>query len=390
MRYTEEDVIQLTRQLIAIESTDPGTYEGKIGDFIYQWMKKCGAKVRKQEAVPGRYNIIGKIEGRCTGPALVYICHMDTVVTGEGWTRDPFGGEIKDGKLYGRGACDMKSGLACALAAFGEIALKDQKPVYPFLMIATVDEEDFMRGVEKIIEEGWVDKDSLVLDAEPTNGEIRAAHKGRTWFEVEMKGVTAHASTPQKGADAVGAMGELIHSLRTDFARLPVNAEMGPSTVTFGMIEGGYRPYVVPDFCKLWIDMRLSPPVDTKAAEKILRKGITSAQEAVQGVNCTYRITGDRPYIVSDSHSYLLEQLSQAVQEVTEKRPSMSVFPGYTDTAVIAGRLGNTNCMSYGPGNLELAHKPDEYVPISDIRRCHKVMVKLAENILYESDGQDG
>lgn len=389
MRYTEEEVIQLTRRLIQIESTDPGTYERRIGDFIYDWMKETGAEVRKQEAVPGRFNIIGKIEGRQKSPALVYICHMDTVVVGEGWTKEPFKGEMEDGNLYGRGACDMKSGLACALAAFGEMASRAQKPRYPFLMIATVDEEDFMRGVEKIIEEGWVDKDSWVLDTEPTNGEIRAAHKGRTWFEVEMKGITAHASTPQKGADAVGAMGELIHSLRTDFSRLPVHADMGPSTVTFGMIEGGYRPYVVPDYCKLWIDMRLSPPIDTKAAEKILKKGIASAEEAIQGVHGTYCITGDRPYIESNSQSHLLKLLSRAAEEVTGETPSVSVFPGYTDTAVIAGRLGNINCMSYGPGNLELAHKPDEYVPLKDISRCYKVMVKLAEMVLYDSDKKE-
>lgn len=149
----------------------------------------------------------------------------------------------------------MKSGLACALSAFaraGALAAQGQHPNHSLVLIASVDEEDFMRGAEKAIVSEWVTENDWVLDAEPTNGEIRMAHKGHTWFQVSVEGVTAHASTPYKGAD------------------------------------------------------------------------------------------------------------------------------------VIAGTLHNTNCMSYGPGNLELAHKPDESVDIADILRCEKVFTHLITQMLYK------
>ena len=147
------------------------------------------------------------------------ICHMDTVVIGDGWTLPPFEAIEKDGKIYGRGACDMKSGLACALTAFKNMVKKvgerGELPEKPFSMICSVDEEDFMRGVEAAIKAGWVTKDDWILDTEPTDGQIQVAHKGRTWFELTITGITAHASNPWKGADANCSHGQnAISSIR--------------------------------------------------------------------------------------------------------------------------------------------------------------------------------
>ena len=236
------DAMELTMKLVRIDSTDPGACEGEIGTFIFQYLKDLGVPVIKKEVLPGRFNIMAKVEGKEDAPALVYICHMDTVTTGEGWTVSPFGAEVIRGRIYGRGACDMKSGLACALSAFTSMALKarnGKKPGRSLVFIGTVDEEDFMRGAEAAIADGWVSKDSWVLDTEPTNGQIEVAHKGRTWFEITVNGITAHASTPWKGADAIAAMAEIIAAIRRRIAACPVHPDLGASTVTFGQIEGG-------------------------------------------------------------------------------------------------------------------------------------------------------
>lgn len=183
---------------------------------------------------------------------LVYICHMDTVTLGDGWDTGipPLGAIVRDDKLYGRGACDMKGGLACAISALfhtlERVAADGALPRRGFSLICSVDEEDFMRGSEAAIDAGWVGSREWVLDTEPTDGQIQVAHKGRTWFEIEMAGVTAHASQPWKGADAVAAMAEVVCSLRRTFATLPLHEELGPSTITFGQIEGGYRPMSCP------------------------------------------------------------------------------------------------------------------------------------------------
>ena len=382
MGVAKQDAVLLTKQLVRLDSSNPGNYEREIKDYIESIVTTEGVCVTTSEVLPNRYNLMAEIEGEIKTPAMIFICHMDTVTLGEDWTKDPLGAEEIHGKIYGRGSCDMKSGLACAISAFLEVAEevnKGAKLKHSLKLICTADEEDFMRGVEKAIADGWVHKEDWIMDTEPTNGQIQVAHKGRTWFEISIDGITAHASTPWKGADANAAMAEVIRELRLSIANAPKHDDLGISTITFGQIQGGYRPYVVPDHCKVWVDMRLVPPTDTKKAEELVQKAIKKAEEEIKGVKGSYEITGDRPYVEKDENSYLLKQLKQCADEVTGKETEISFFPGYTDTAVIAGTLGNHNCMSYGPGNLELAHKPDEWVSIDDIIRCEKVLKQLAK-----------
>lgn len=395
----EDFAWRLASELVKIDSSDPGAYEGEIETFIKTLVEQriaeindtalTAVKIEELEVLPGRRDLMFTVPGTSAEPRLVYICHMDTVTLGDGWDKDldPLGGTVRDGKLYGRGACDMKSGLACAITALFEVlervATTGSLPRRGFSLVCSVDEEDFMRGVEAAIDAGWVGSGEWVLDTEPTDGQIQVAHKGRTWFEIEVDGITAHASQPWKGADAVAAMAEVVGHVRRAFAMLPEHAELGPSTVTFGQVEGGYRPYVVPDRAKLWVDMRLTPPTDTVAAIRIVEDAIKYAEAEVPGCHGRYVITGDRPAIERDPSSPLLAALKHAADTATGTETEVGFFTGYTDTAVIAGKTGNRNCMSYGPGSLALAHKPNEYVPHDDVRRCQQVLTRLAMDALW-------
>lgn len=402
----EDFAWRLAQDLVKIDSSDPGAYEDEIERFIKRLIEQQLAQldssaldavqIEELEMLPGRRNLKVTVPGQSDEPRLIYICHMDTVTLGDGWDADiaPLGAVVRDDKLYGRGACDMKGGLACAIAALihtlERVAADGALPRRGFSLICSVDEEDFMRGSEAAIDAGWVGSREWVLDTEPTDGQIQVAHKGRTWFEIEMAGVTAHASQPWKGADAVAAMAEVACSLRRTFATLPLHEELGPSTITFGQIEGGCRPYVVPDHAKVWVDMRLTPPTDTAAATRMVEQAIVAAEAAVPGCHGSYTVTGDRPAIERDPASPLLAALKRAADDVTGADTTVGFFTGYTDTAVIAGKTGNRNCMSYGPGSLALAHKPDEYVPHADIVRCQNVLIALADNTLWDASGQVG
>lgn len=402
----EDFAWRLAQELVRIDSSDPGAYEGEIEQYIKGLIESqiavldCPAldavQVEELEVLPGRRNLMVTVPGLSDVPRLVYICHMDTVTLGDGWDAGipPLGAIVRDDKLYGRGACDMKGGLACAIAALihtlERVAACGELPRRGFSLICSVDEEDFMRGSEAAIDAGWVGSREWVLDTEPTDGQIQVAHKGRTWFEIEMAGVTAHASQPWKGADAVAAMAEVVCALRHAFAELPAHDELGPSTITFGQIEGGYRPYVVPDHAKVWVDMRLTPPTDTSAATRMVEQAIAAAEAAVPGCHGSYTVTGDRPAIERDPGSPLLAALKHVADDVTGADTAVGFFTGYTDTAVIAGKTGDRNCMSYGPGSLALAHKPNEYVPHADIARCQQVLVALADNVLWDASGQVG
>ncbi|MCH4170811.1 MAG: M20 family metallopeptidase [Lactobacillus sp.] len=383
-----DEATLLTRQLVQIDSSDPGAYETEIGDFIADWLKHNAptATIEKEEVLPSRFNVRAVLQGEETHPALVYICHMDTVVLGDDWQKSkPLAGEFIDDRLYGRGACDMKSGLACAMLAFADMAKQvaaGRKLKHNFVLIASCDEEDYMRGVEQAIRSKWVDKTDWVLDGEPTNGKIRVAHKGRTWITVEVQGVTAHASTPEKGADAIAALAEIITRTRQEVQAFPKHETLGASTITFGMIKGGYRPYVVPDQAKVWIDLRLVPPLSTSRVLKAIRDVSQEIEKEINGIKVSITVDGDRPPIESDPNSPLLSVLKETVADVTSAPAQVGVFTGYTDTAVIAGKLDNHNCMSYGPGDLEVAHKPDEYVDRADIKRVAQVFKNLANKVL--------
>lgn len=402
----EDFAWRLAQELVRIDSSDPGAYEDEIERFIKRLIEQQLAQldssaldavqIEELEVLPGRRHLKVTVPGQSDEPRLIYICHMDTVTLGDGWDADiePLGAVVRDDKLYGRGACDMKGGLACAIAALvhtlERVAADGALPRRGFSLICSVDEEDFMRGSEAAIDAGWVGSREWVLDTEPTDGQIQVAHKGRTWFEIEMAGVTAHASQPWKGADAVAAIAEVVCSLRRTFATLPLHEELGPSTITFGQIEGGYRPYVVPDHAKVWVDMRLTPPTDTAAATRMVEQAIVAAEAAVPGCHGSYTVTGDRPAIERDPASPLLAALKCTADDVTGTDTTVGFFTGYTDTAVIAGKTGNRNCMSYGPGSLALAHKPNEYVPHADIVRCQNVLIALADNTLWDASGQVG
>lgn len=278
----EDFAWRLAQELVRIESSDPGAYEDEIERFIKRLIEQQLAQldssaldavqIEELEVLPGRRNLKVTVPGQSDEPRLIYICHMDTVTLGDGWDADiaPLGAVVRDDKLYGRGACDMKGGLACAIAALvhtlERVAADGALPRRGFSLICSVDEEDFMRGSEAAIDAGWVGSREWVLDTEPTDGQIQVAHKGRTWFEIEMAGVTAHASQPWKGADAVAAMAEVVCSLRRAFAALPAHDELGPSTITFAKSRADIAPTSYPTAPKFGSTCAWTPPTDTAAA----------------------------------------------------------------------------------------------------------------------------
>lgn len=422
--------IELLTQLVRINSSDPGAYEGNIEKFVYSWLQQrmdsCRAATAKLEVtkpatdtadpqqvatvssktqqpnagartaheslltldeiepLPGRRCLRARIAGSDPAlPELVLLSHLDTVTLGDGWNPDtpPLGAVVRDGKLFGRGSCDMKGGMACAMLTFGdalnEVARTKKLPQRSISLVCTCDEEDFMRGSEAAIAAGWLNATQWVLDTEPTDGYLRMAHKGRTWFELTVTGATAHASTPWRGADAIAGAAEAITRIRNAVQKLPTDPELGQTTVTFGQITGGYRPYVVPDSCTVWIDMRLVPPTTPTDARHIVNAAIVDAQKTVPGTHGSYKVTGDRPAISSHPNSPLVAAVAAATREACGKPAEMTVFTGYTDSAVVAAICGNTNCASYGPGSLEMVHKPNEFVPLADLARVHAVFRTL-------------
>lgn len=377
------DPVELTKRLVRIESCNPGKGEKEIGDYIFSRLQTRGIPAKKQQVFPGRFNVIAEIKGKTELPPLVIICHMDTVVVGEGWTKPPFAAEEENGMIFGRGACDMKSGLACALSVLEDMREKRKKPDRTICFIATVDEEADMNGIQAALLDGIIPADSFLMDMEPTALSAAISHKGRIWYNVEFKGITAHASTPWKGADAIAAAAEFISEIRSCISEMPEHPEMGPNTVTFGLIKGGYQPYVVPDYCTVTMDVRTAEPFTEKDIEALMVKSKERIEKKICGIEISWELTGNRPYICGNRESELCRAICESYREVCGHEAHIGVFPGYTDTAVAAGTLGSRNCISFGPGSLDMAHKPDEYVNIEEIKTCKKVLENAVGRLCF-------
>lgn len=408
----QQQLTSLLAKLVSIESTDPGTYEGAIAHYIHQWLQErlvlagpfaCAMVLDTLEVMPSRPCVRIRIPSAHeldshghTAPAaqntpanLTFLCHMDTVREGSGWDANTpaFTPTIQDGKLYGRGSCDMKAGLAVALLGIAQtldhIGKSDKLPQKSLALICTCDEEDIMRGSEACISQGWLSERGWVMDLEPTSGSARGSHKGRTWFEITVEGTTAHASTPWAGADAIAGAANLITELRASVLALPHHPELGASTITFGQIQGGYSPYVVPDSCTFTVDLRLVPPATTELAKSLIAQAASAAEKNVPGIKVHTTCTGDRPPIEFPQNSELFAALDAAHRSALGAPLTRDVFTGYTDTAVVAGQCKNPECLSFGPGNLELAHKPNEHVAISDlVRVSHVIHALIVREIL--------
>jgi succinyl-diaminopimelate desuccinylase len=409
-----DDLIQLTQDLIRIPTLNPpGENYQAICDFLDKRLRGAGFQTQLIRAfgTPGdsekypRWNIIARRDGTSMGDCVHFNSHTDVVEVGSGWTFDPFGGEISDGKIYGRGACDMKGGLAASIVACE--AFIEEFPNFSgaIEISGTADEESGgYGGVAYLAEHGHFSPEKVqhVIIPEPLNKDrICLGHRGGWWAEIETKGEIAHGSMPFLGDCAVRHMGAVIHEFenklfpamaarRTDMPVVPEGAKS--STMNINSIHGGQKEqsddftglpaHCVPDSCRIVIDRRflVEEPLDQVRGE---------VTDLLEGLRVTrpdfeYEMTELNSVLPSmtDKFAPVVATVAQAIQDVLGKAPEYVASPGTYDQKHI-DRIGKLkNCIAYGPGILELAHKPDEYIGIDDMLDSAKVMGASLETLL--------
>jgi succinyl-diaminopimelate desuccinylase len=409
-----EDLIQLTQDLIRIPTLNPpGENYGAICDFLNKRLQASGFETQLIRAfdTPGdserypRWNIIARRDGTSLGDCVHFNSHTDVVEVGSGWTFDPFGGEIADGNIYGRGACDMKGGLASSIIAAE--AFIEQYPDFSgaIEISGTADEESGgYGGVAYLAEHGHFSPEKVqhVIIPEPLQKDrICLGHRGGWWAEIETKGEIAHGSMPFLGDCAVRHMGAVIHEFedklfpimaarRTDMPVVPEGAKS--STMNINSIHGGQKEqsddftglpaHCVPDSCRIVIDRRflVEEPLDQ------VRSEVTDLLEGlrVNRPDFKYELTELNSVLPSmtDKTAPVVETVAQAIEDVMGKAPEYVASPGTYDQKHI-DRIGKLkNCIAYGPGILEMAHKPDEYIGINDMLDSAKVMGASLETML--------
>lgn len=406
-----DDLVSLTAELIRFPTVNPpGEAYRPCAEYVGQRLRKSGFETEfiRAEGTPGdtdrypRVNVVARFDGRSPGACVHFNSHIDVVEAGEGWSVDPFAGIVRDGRVYGRGACDMKGGLAASVIAAE--AFMEVYPDFPgaIEISGTVDEESGgFGGVAHLAALGYFSKPKVdhVIIPEPLNKDrICLGHRGVWWAEIETKGEIAHGSMPFLGDNAVRHMGavlrafedELFPALDRKSTRMPVVPEGARrSTMNINSIHGGqtedFRPGLpspnVPDSCRLTIDRRF-----------LLEEDLATVKGEVTDI--LDRLKRDRPkfdYEIRDIMEVLptmterdapvVKAVAHGIMEVFDREPDYVISPGTYDQKHVA-RIGHLyDCIAYGPGILDLAHRPDEWVGISDMVESAKVMA-IGLNVL--------
>jgi succinyl-diaminopimelate desuccinylase len=409
-----DDLIALTQDLIRIPTLNPpGECYLEVCEYLDQRLSKHRFETQLIRAfeTPGdsekypRWNIVARREGAHPGECVHFNSHTDVVEVGAGWTFDPFGGAVSDGKIYGRGACDMKGGLAASIIAAEAFIETHPHFVGAIEISGTADEESGgYGGVAYLAEQGFFDPARVqhVIIPEPLNKDrICLGHRGGWWAEIETKGEIAHGSMPFLGDCAVRHMGAVLTEFEnklfpamaarhTDMPVVPDGARQ--STMNINSIHGGQKEqdddftglpaHCVPDSCRIVIDRRflLEEPLDQVRGE------VTALLEHLKETrpDFEYELTEINSVLPSmtDRDAPVVQTVARAIEDVMGKPPEYVASPGTYDQKHI-DRIGKLkNCIAYGPGILELAHKPDEYVSIDDMLDSAKVMGAALESLL--------
>jgi succinyl-diaminopimelate desuccinylase len=411
-----DDLIALTQGLIRIPTLNPpGEHYRDICDYLSRRLHASGFTIAlvRAEGAPGdsdrypRWNIVARREGSGPGDCVHFNSHTDVVAVGNGWTTDPFGGELKDGRIYGRGACDMKGGLAASIIAAEAFIATCPDFRGAIEISGTADEESGgYGGVAHLAREGWFNPARVqhVIIPEPLQKDrVCLGHRGGWWAEIETLGEIAHGSMPFLGDCAVRHMGAVLDAFEdrlfpalaqrhTDMPVVPEGARV--STMNINAIHGGQPEqddptalpaHCVPDSCRITIDRRflMEERIEEVEAEVVaLLDDLKSTRPKFD-----YRIRELNRVLPSmtDRDAPIARTVAGAVHEVLGRQAEWVASPGSYDQKHI-DRIGRLkNCVAYGPGLLELAHKPDEYVAVDDMIDSATVMaVSLARLLMPE------
>ena len=412
LRATEsviDEAVEFTREMIRIPTINPpGDFYEDGARCIGRHLEKTGftAEYIAAEGMPEhtakhpRINVIGRREGVRPGKTLHMNGHFDVVPAGRGWTKDPFGGEVSDGKIWGRGTCDMKGGIAAAVFA-AEVLRRAGIEVGGAIEISgTVDEESGgYAGVAYLCKTGRVTAENthFAIIPEPLNVDrICVGHRGVYWFDVVTHGRIAHGSMPYLGHSAIDDMGAVLEAIRTELqpelakrlTKVPVvpelsrRATLNVNTVSGGQVGEDVQSPCVADRAHAIFDRRFLIEEGFDATKAEIQKLLESVAARVPGMR--YDLS-DRMVVhptATPENSPVTQSLQSAISRVLKKDAQLIASPGTYDQKHF-DRIGHiTHTVAYGPGVLDLAHQPDEWVSIEDLKHSIAVIAMATADLL--------
>ena len=373
------DPLPLLRDLVAINSINPALVPGAPGeaavaDLVSQAMRAASLEVTSQEAAPGRPNVIGVLDGRSPGPTMMFCGHIDTVGV-EGMT-DAFVPRLENGRLYGRGAQDMKGGVAAMITAAAVLARDWTRG--RLIVAAVVDEEYLSVGAEALVRDWRAD---MAIVTEPTDLRLAIGHKGFAWIEVVTRGRAAHGSRPDEGRDAIARMGRVLVALEArdrELRQMRPVAYQGTGSLHASFVKGGHELSSYPDRCSLQFERRTVADEDEQTVAREIEEVLDQLRRADPEFEASARLMGYRPaYCLDRAHA-----LPRALGDLLGRagRPAEPTGMSFWTDAALLADAGIPSVL-FGPGGAGL-HSNVEYVNVEDLYVCRDVLAETTREVL--------
>lgn len=378
---------RLLRDLVALPSinpmgrplTGPNVYEYRVTAYLEEFFRSLGVPYECQPVAPLRDNIFAWTDAPDTAATVIFEAHQDTVPT-DNMTIDPFAAHIENDRLFGRGACDIKGGMAAMLAAFARLVRDKPKGAARVVVICSVDEEFTFLGVQHLAQLGLRERFPNLLGAivaEPTQLHIVNSHKGAVRLDLTTAGRSCHSSRPERGVNAIYRMAAVLPHIERYAEELRASRSdprLGPPTLSVGRIDGGTSVNTVPDQCRIEIDRRLLPGEKGPSALEHLHDYLR------QHVDPTLTFSFSAPWVSAPPLSAagseeLAARLAGAIDSVVGAH-QVDAVPYGTDAAPLAE--AGIPAVVFGPGDIARAHTCDEWVPLAEVEQASEILYRLA------------
>jgi acetylornithine deacetylase/succinyl-diaminopimelate desuccinylase family protein len=379
-----EDTRRLLGQLVRSKSLNPPGDVRECAALIVEDLKRRNLPAETFEEKTGVANVVSNLDGQAEGKTLIWNGHFDVVPPGEDWEVDPFGGEYRDGYVYGRGTSDMKSGLAAMIVALDALK-KAGAPFRGRIVLQAVGDEETGSdgGTLAMIRRGIGAGAHFAIVSEPTNLDVSIGNRGLRWFEVSVRGRASHAGRPHLGANAIQAAARMIGGLeKLRFKAHHPLFEVPHPSLSVTTIQGGTKINTIPDRCTFSVDRRMVPGETSESARQEIEEALR--QDLPQGIAYDVRITHDGwdPYAL-DPDGSPVKSLCWAVEKVVGQPPQIKGKAGCTDASHLFHKA-HIPAVCFGPGLEDLAHAANERVSLEKVVQAARVYALSAVTLLNE------
>jgi succinyl-diaminopimelate desuccinylase len=376
-------VIELLRSLLRTTSVNPPGNEAAVVRVLAEFARAHGLSPEIVDVLPERPNLVVTLSGTGERRAVMLSGHSDTVPPGDvPWDHDPFSGTLVDGELWGRGATDMKAGLAAMLVAMVSARRQGWQPKGDIKLAVTVGEEVDCVGARHLRDTGGLADVGWIVIGEPTNLDVVAAHRGAIWLEIIGQGRTAHGSMPHLGINAIDHVITMLRWLSDRWQKVPYTPHdlLAPPTINVGTISGGIKTNVVPDRAVATVDLRTLPGQDHDQIVQEVRDMAAELESTTPGLKLTVNVGNNMPPVETPVGHPLIQATAAAIGEVTGTHGRVRGATYYTDGGMWVD--SNIPMVIFGPGDDKLAHQPNERVAVSQLVQGTRGYLALLERLV--------